>query len=74
MASHGTIPDTNSHGDFGDAQLAQMFHALDPSRFPATVAVADSLPVPFEDECAFGLDLLVDGLAQALRRAQKHGG
>lgn len=29
-----------------------------------SVAVADSLPVPLEDEFAFGLDLILDGLAQ----------
>lgn len=56
----------NNHGDLGDAKLAQIFHDLDPDRFPATVAVADSLPVPFEEEFAFGLDLIVDGLTRAL--------
>lgn len=40
-----------------------------PGQFPATVAVADSLPVPWEDELAFGLELIVDdGLTQALQR------
>jgi AcrR family transcriptional regulator len=51
-----------------DAGLAQVFHDLDPAQFPATVAVADSLPVPWEDEFAFGLELIVDGLTQALKR------
>ena len=46
--------------------MAQLFHNLDPRQFPATVAVADSLPVPFEDEFAFGLDLIVEGLTHAL--------
>jgi AcrR family transcriptional regulator len=58
----------NSHGDLGDAKVTQIFHDLDPARFPATVAVADSLPVSFEDEFAFGLDLIVDGLTKALQR------
>jgi AcrR family transcriptional regulator len=49
-----------------DAGLARIFHDLDPSRFPATVAVADHLPVPFDEEFDFGLELIVDGLASAL--------
>jgi hypothetical protein len=57
---------TDSSGNLSDAPVAQIFHHLDPSRFPATVAIADSLPVPFEDEFAFGLDLIIAGLAQAL--------
>lgn len=43
------------------------FHDLDPARFPATVAVADSLPVPLEVEFAFGLELIIAGLASSLR-------
>ena len=58
----------NSHAGLGDAKLAQIFHNLDPGQFPATLAVADSLPVPLEDEFAFGLDLIVEGLTQTLRR------
>jgi AcrR family transcriptional regulator len=54
-----------------DAALAKIFHDLDPGQFPATVAVADSLPVPWEEEFAFGLDLLVDGLTQQLSRKAK---
>jgi AcrR family transcriptional regulator len=57
-----------SSGGLDDARLAQVFHDLDPGQFPATVAVADSLPVPWEDEFAFGLELIVDGLTQALQR------
>jgi AcrR family transcriptional regulator len=59
---------TSPHGDLDDAGLAQVFHDLDPGQFPATVAVADNLPVPLEDEFAFGLDLIIDGLAQELQR------
>lgn len=51
-----------------DAGLAQMFHDLDPRQFPATVAVADHLPVPFDEEFDFGLELIVNGLASALTR------
>jgi TetR/AcrR family tetracycline transcriptional repressor len=58
----------NSYAGLGDAKLAQVFHNLDSSQFPATLTVADSLPVPFEDEFTFGLDLIVEGLTQTLQR------
>ncbi len=45
-----------------DARLAAAFHDLDPSRYPATVAVADDLPVPLEEEFAYGLRLIIAGL------------
>lgn len=45
-----------------DAEVSAAFHQLDPSRYPATVAVADELPVPVEEEFAFGLQLIVAGL------------
>lgn len=45
-----------------DAEVARAFHTLDPSRYPATVTVADALPVPLAEEFAFGLQLLVAGL------------
>jgi len=57
---------TNIRGDLDDHRLAKVFHDLDPGQFPATVAVADSLPVPWEDEFAFGLELIIDGLSQQL--------
>jgi AcrR family transcriptional regulator len=47
-----------------DAELSAAFHELDPSRYPATVAVADDLPVPLREEFAFGLQLIVAGLEQ----------
>ena len=49
-------------GADNDAELSAVFHDLDPSRYPATVAVADELPVPLEDEFTFGLQLVVAGL------------
>ena len=61
------------NGDHDDAKLSQTFRDLDPTQCPAIAAVADHLPVPWEDEFAFGLDLLIEGLAQALQRAQSHG-
>jgi len=45
-----------------DARLTTAFHQLDPSRYPATVAVADDLPVPLEEEFAYGLRLIIAGL------------
>jgi AcrR family transcriptional regulator len=45
-----------------DAELSAAFHELDPSRYPATVTAADDLPVPLEEEFAFGLQLIVAGL------------
>jgi TetR/AcrR family tetracycline transcriptional repressor len=57
----------NDHGVAGqpdDAQLSAVFHGSDPVFFPATVAVADTLPVALEDEFAFGLELIVAGLTQ----------
>jgi AcrR family transcriptional regulator len=48
--------------DHHDAELSAAFHQLDPSRYPATVAVADQLPVPLAEEFAFGLQLIVAGL------------
>ena len=61
----------SSEGDLGEAPLARIFHNLDSSEFPATVAVSDSLPVPFADEFAFGLELIVDGLTHALQREKR---
>jgi AcrR family transcriptional regulator len=48
-----------------DALLAAAFHELDPSRYPATIAVADDLPVPLEEEFAYGLRLIVAGLERS---------
>lgn len=48
-----------------DASVAAAFHQLDPSRYPATVAVADELPVPLEEEFAYGLRLIVAGLERS---------
>jgi AcrR family transcriptional regulator len=45
-----------------DAELTTAFRTLDPARYPATVAVAGDLPVPLEEEFAYGLRLIVAGL------------
>lgn len=57
----------NGHGSAGqldDAQLSAAFQSVDPDRFPATVTVARSLPVPLEEEFSFGLELLLSGLTR----------
>ena len=51
-------------GQPGELRPSAVFRAPDPSLFPATAAVADSLPVSLEDEFAFGLELLVLGLSR----------
>ena len=62
---------TSAGGGLDDADLAQVFRDLDPRQFPATVKVADHLPVPLDDEFAFGLELIVDGLTRQLPRKPK---
>ncbi|MFJ9787435.1 TetR/AcrR family transcriptional regulator [Amycolatopsis sp. NPDC101161] len=53
---------TGSGSDVERERLSTHFHDLPPAEFPATHAVADSLPVPLADEFTFGLELIVDGL------------
>ena len=48
--------------DHYDAELSAAFQQLDPSRYPATVAVAEQLPVPLAEEFMFGLQRIVAGL------------
>jgi AcrR family transcriptional regulator len=47
-------------------QLTAHFRGLDPTQFPATLAVAGSLPIPLEDEFSFGLELIINGLRHSL--------
>ena len=70
---------TSHRDDLDDAGLSQLLRNLDPAQFPATVKVADSLPVPMDDEFAFGLELIIDGLTQTLalspqRKAKRRNG
>jgi AcrR family transcriptional regulator len=62
---------TGPRDDLDDTGIARVFHDLDPRQFPATVKVADSLPVPLGDEFAFGLELIIDGLTQTLARTPR---
>ncbi|WP_158018857.1 TetR/AcrR family transcriptional regulator [Mycobacterium basiliense] len=45
-----------------DGELSAAFQRLDPSRYPATVAVSEALPVDLSEEFVFGLRLIVVGL------------
>jgi AcrR family transcriptional regulator len=51
-----------------DERVSEFVHRLDPDRFPATLAVAESLPVALEEEFAFGLQLILAGLAELHER------
>jgi AcrR family transcriptional regulator len=55
---------TGPGNDVERERMSAHLHGLSPADFPATLAVADSLPVPLRDEFAFGLELIVGGLAQ----------
>jgi hypothetical protein len=47
------------------AVISALYHRLDPAGFPATLAVADVLPMgTVEEEFRFGLELIVAGLAR----------
>ncbi|WP_433346713.1 TetR/AcrR family transcriptional regulator [Micromonospora sp. CA-111912] len=46
------------------ASAPVLFQDLTPSQFPATLAVADTLPVLLKDEFTFGLELIISGLRQ----------
>lgn len=52
------------------ADVSVQIHELDAHRFPATVALADLMPVPLEKEFEFGLDLIIEGLAVARAREE----
>ena len=47
-----------------DTPRVAAFPKLDKALFPATFAVAHALPIPLDDEFAFGLELMLDGLSR----------
>ena len=57
----------------GRSSSPALFGSLDPKRYPATASVAHALPVPLEDEFAFGLDLIIDGLGRLSRARVAQG-
>lgn len=49
-------------------RLRAYYHSLDSQSFPATTTVADALPgATIDEEFEFGLNLIIDGLENALR-------
>lgn len=63
----GFVVQVTGQNSLDHARIAGVFQELDSQLYPATVAVADHLPVPLQDEFTFGLDLIVNGLAQQRR-------
>jgi AcrR family transcriptional regulator len=61
FATQLSAPSSTADGD-------EVWQTLDPQTFPATASVADHLPVPLEQEFAFGLELLINGLSQVAHR------
>jgi TetR/AcrR family transcriptional regulator, tetracycline repressor protein len=59
MQQRGQGPPTES-----DLAAGEALRSVDPAQFPATSEVAHLLPIELAEEFAFGLDLLVSGLAQ----------
>jgi AcrR family transcriptional regulator len=51
-----------------DQDLGAFYRSLDPEHYPATVTTAPFLPNSLDEEFRFGLQLIVDGLAQQLLR------
>jgi AcrR family transcriptional regulator len=51
-----------------EAEHPRAWPAPDAQSFPVTASVVDHLPVPLDEEFAFGLELLLNGLEQLLDR------
>jgi tetracycline repressor-like protein len=60
--------------EIDDAMASIQFRGVDPAEFPATLSVAEHLPVPLEDEFEFGLDLIINGLSLKAVRKDLRGG
>jgi TetR/AcrR family transcriptional regulator, tetracycline repressor protein len=58
-------------GQTEDAMASNQFHGVNPTEFPATISVADHMPVPLEDEFEFGLELIINGLTQLHPRGNR---
>jgi hypothetical protein len=58
-------------GPAEDQDLGAFYRSLDPARYPATVASAPFLPTSLDEEFRFGLQLIVDGLAQQVSVSAK---
>lgn len=64
-----TAPTTAGQTD--DAMASNQFDGVNPTEFPATISVADHMPVPLEDEFEFGLELIINGLTQLRPRGNR---
>lgn len=62
QASRSDFPGEKPEG------TSAILHGLDAAQFPATVAAADAIPIPIEEEFSFGLDLMIRGLGEASKR------
>ena len=60
--------------EIDDAMASSQFRGVDPAEFPATLRVADHLPVPLEDEFEFGLELIINGLSLKAAHKDLRGG
>jgi TetR/AcrR family transcriptional regulator, tetracycline repressor protein len=63
-----TTPAGAGQTETDDATASNQFHGVNPAEFPATIRVADHMPVPLEEEFEFGLELIINGLTQMQRR------
>lgn len=52
----------------GSEERPKAWSTVDVAEFPATIAVAEHVPVPLAEEFSFGLDLLISGLDQRVNR------
>lgn len=60
----GQLRTEDTTGPAEEQDLGAFYRSLDPTRYPATVASAPFLPSSLDEEFRFGLQLIVDGLAQ----------
>jgi hypothetical protein len=67
----GQLRVDDTTGPEEDRDLGAFYRSLDPARYPATVASAPYLPSSLDEEFRFGLQLIVDGLAQQLPHSAK---
>jgi AcrR family transcriptional regulator len=67
----GQLRVDDTTGPAEDQDLGAFYRSLDPARYPATVTSAPFLPSSLDEEFRFGLQLIVDGLAQQLPHPTK---
>ena len=62
----GQLSARSDTGTDEDQDIRNFYHALDPTRYGATVTSASYLPSSLDHEFQFGLHLIIDGLAMRL--------